>query len=156
MEKRLNVILTSICCGKTYLTKSDSRYIDLDIFQGVKTRKQRQIVFDMIKAIAEKNDNVTCLFNIDRFDKLELWKIPEIKIVRIILARDYDFRCTVFAKRDIEEYGNIRIKKYKEFKEKFSEIIKLGKSYSQKYNVELQYLENGKFLKDILSQEADK
>lgn len=149
MERKLNVILTSICCGKTYLTKQNKNFVDLDFFNGVKTWEQRKIVFNMIQDFARQADNTkTYLFNIDRFEKLELCKIPEIKITKIILARDYDFRCRVFAKRDIEEYGTIRLNTWEDFKENFSKIIKLGKEYSQKYNTELQYLKNGGFLHD--------
>lgn len=145
----MNVILTSICCGKTYLTKQNKNFVDLDFFNGVKTWEQRKVVFNMIKDLAKQADNTkTYLFNIDRFEKFELYKIPEIKITKIILARDYDFRCVVFGKRDITEYGTVRVNTYKKFKENFSEIIKLGKEYSKKYDVELQYLKNEEFLYD--------
>lgn len=147
----MNVILTSICCGKTFLSKINSQYVDLDIFAGVKTKQQQQIVFEMVKSFAQKVDNTKVyLFNIDRFEKLELYKISEIRIIKIILARDYNFRCRLFGKRDIKEYGTVRIKKYKDFREHFSEIIKLGREYSKKYNICLQFLEGGKFLKEAL------
>lgn len=114
LERRLNVILTSICCGKTYLTKQNKNFVDLDFFNGVKTWEQRKVVFNMIKDLAKQSDNTkTYLFNIDRFEKFELYKIPEIKIIKIILARDYDFRCVVFGKRDITEYGTVRVNTYK-------------------------------------------
>lgn len=111
----------------------------------------------MIQDFARHSDNTkTYLFNIDRFEKLELYKIPEIKIAKIILARDYDFRCVVFSKRDITEYGTVRLNTYKNFKENFSKIIKLGKEYSQKYNTELRYLKNGEFLYDYFYSKSFK
>ncbi len=149
----MNVILTSICCGKTYLTKVNRTFIDLDIFANVKTWEQRKIAFSMIYNFAKKADDTKIyLFNIDRFEKLELYKISEIKIIKIILAKDYEFRRHIFIKRDMEEYGATRLKKLNLFEESFSKIEKLGSEYSQKYNVPLQFLENGKFLSDVKIQ----
>lgn len=149
----MNVILTSICCGKTYLTKQNKNFVDLDFFSGVKTYEQRKVVFNMIKDFAKQADNTkTYLFNIDRFEKFKLYKIPEIKITKIILAKDYDFRCTVFRKRDIAEYKTVRVSNYKSFRENFSANINLGKEYSKKYGVELEFLDNGKFLSDVLEE----
>lgn len=154
----MNVILTSMCCGKTFLEKHDTKYVDLDIFANVKTQRQIRIVRQMIADFAEKCDKENIyLFNMDRFFKYELETISSIKILEVIIPskQAFSYYEMIYQKREIKENGVVRTNAFNCFCKSLRLNLEKAKEL-EKQGLKVTYLEsNCGLLKDyLLSKET--
>lgn len=151
----LNVILAMPCCGKSYLHKLNTKYFDLDIFNNQKTVGQKKVALKMLKYFALNCDeSCVYLLNICTYRNLMLFQDKNIQIKEIIIPRDLDFRCQVYINRDLQEYGVVREKGLKHFKEKYKIDTEYGQKLSVMFGAKLTWLKDGEFLSDYLLKRA--
>lgn len=150
----MSVFLTGMCCGKTALEKRGGKHIDLDIFAGVKTRRQRTIARRMVEVFAQdcaETDRVY-LMNIDRFHKWGLQCSPYIKVIGIAVPGEdaFDGMERLFRERDMEELGSVRARTYLEFCARLRSNIGLAERLSRELSCPLHFLKEGEFIGDYL------
>ena len=150
----MNVILTSMCCGKTSLEKHNTKYFDFDIFANVKTNRQLAVVRQMVSDFARNcDDRNIYLFNMDRFYKFGLNTVPFIKIVEVAVPEEpaFEYFLNLYKDRELKENGGVRERAYNCFKkslvfnlEKARELETKGiKVHYLKYGENIKYLERG-------------
>lgn len=148
----MNIILTSMCCGKTFLEKKHTKYFDFDIFANVNTRRQIAVVRQIISDFARNyDDEMIYLFNIDRFYKFGLDTIPFIKIIEVIIpeAPAFDYFLNLYKDRDFKENGGIRERSYNCFKKSLTFNLEKAKELEDK-GIKVHYLKHGENLESIL------
>lgn len=148
----MDVILASMCSGKTSLEKLGTRFVDLDIFANVKTERQIEIARQMIAGFAERRgDGKIYLFNMDRFYKFSLDKAPAIKIIcAVVPAADaFPYFETLFIQREKIENGGIRQRAFDTFRRSLAE--NLGKARElERQGVKVHWLRGGESIKNYL------
>lgn len=146
----MEVILTGMCAGKTTLERKLTNYVDMDFFCGVKSRRQIAIAKRMIELYSkEAVEGNYYIFNIDRFEKLELYTIPTIKIKEIVIPIDFEFRKEIFMNR--QDKGD---SSFEYFLTHLENNVKLARLYSHKYKVPLHFLKGGEFLYDYFYNQS--
>ncbi len=159
----MNIILTSMCCGKTSLEKHNTKYFDFDIFANVKTSRQIAVVRQMISDFARNCDDENIyLFNMDRFYKFELDTVSFIKIVEVAVPEESAFKyfLNLYKDRELKENGGVRERAYNCFKkslvsnlEKARELEAEGiKVHYLKYGENIKYLQRGTFYDNFYSK----
>lgn len=150
----MRVLLTGMCCGKTTLERSGGKYVDLDIFAGVKTRRQRTIARRMVEIYAQDcaESGKVYLMNIDRFDKWALQLSPHIKVTGIAVPGESAFEGMerLFRERDMEELGSVRARTYLDFCTRLRSNIELAQRLSGELSCPLHFLKKGEFIDDYI------
>lgn len=152
----MRVILTEVCCGKTYLAERNSNFVDLDIFNTLNSKQTKPLVpvihsfFDYFSKNCD-NDKIY-LMALGKFHRFNLSKIKTIKVTDIIIAKDIEFRKKTYLNRlkATEQDLSAREKfKYDEYSRNLEDYYKrLAKFYADFYNIKIHYLEEGRFLYD--------
>ena len=148
----MNVILASMCCGKTFLEKHNTKYFDFDVFANVKTRRQIAAVQQMISDFARNHDDgMVYLFNIDRFYKFGLDTVPFIKIIEVVVPEvsAFDYFLNLYKDRELKENGGIRERAYNCFKKSLVFNLEKAKELEDK-GIKVHYLKYGENLESIL------
>lgn len=152
MENIMNVILTSMCCGKTSLEKHNTKYFDFDIFANVKTRRQIAVVRQMISDYARYcDDGMVYLFNMDRFYKFGLDTVPFIKIIEAAVPEvsAFDYFLGLYKDRELKENGGVRKRAYNCFKKSLFFNLEKARELEAK-GVKVHYLKYGENIKYLL------
>lgn len=148
----MNVILTSMCCGKTSLEKHNTKYFDFDIFANVKTRRQIAVVRQMISDYARNCDvGMVYLFNMDRFYKFGLDTVPFIKIIEVAVpeASAFDYFFGLYKDRELKENGGVRERAYNCFKKSLVFNLEKARELEAK-GVKVHYMQQYENLEYIL------
>lgn len=148
----MNVILTSMCCGKTSLEKHNTKYFDFDIFANVKTRRQIAVVRQMISDYARNcDDRMVYLFNMDRFYKFGLDTVPFIKVIEAAVpeASAFDYFLGVYKDRELKENGGVRERAYNCFKKSLVFNLEKARELEAK-GIKVHYLGYGENIKYLL------
>ena len=148
----MNVILTSMCCGKTFLEKHSTKYFDFDIFANVKTRRQIAVVRQMISDFARNCDNENIyLFNMDRFYKFGLDTVPFIKIVEAAVPEEsaFEYFLNLYKDRELKENGGTRERAYNCFKKSLVSNLEKARELETK-GIKVHYLKYGENIKYLL------
>ena len=148
----MDVILTSMCCGKTFLEKHNTKYFDFDVFANVKTRRQIAAVRQMISDFARNCDNeVIYLFNIDRFYKFGLDTVPFIKIIEVVVPEvsAFDYFLSLYKSRELKENGGVRERSYSCFKKSLVSNLEKARELEAK-GIKVHYLKYGENIKYLL------
>lgn len=150
----MSVFLTGMCCGKTEEEKLGGKYIDLDIFSGVKTRRQRGIARRMIEIFAQDCAEAGSVYmmNIDRFSKWGLEDSSCIKVAGIAVPGEEAFGSMerLFRARDMEEHGSVRARTYMDFRSRLRSNIGLAERLSRELGCPLYLMKDGEFIYDYL------
>lgn len=148
----MNVILTSMCCGKTSLEKHNTKYFDFDIFANAKTRRQIAVVRQLISDFARNCDNGNFyLFNMDRFYKFGLDTVPFIKIIEVAVpeASAFDYFLSLYKNREVKENGGVRERSYNCFKKSLVSNLEKARELEAK-GIKVHYLKYGENIKYLL------
>ena len=148
----MNVILTSMCCGKTFLEKHNTKYFDFDIFANVKTRRQIAVVRQMISDYARYcDDGMVYLFNMDRFYKFGLDTVPFIKIIEAAVPEvsAFDYFLGLYKDRELKENGGVRKRAYNCFKKSLFFNLEKARELEAR-GVKVHYLKYGENIKYLL------
>ena len=148
----MNVILTSMCCGKTFLEKYNTKYFDFDIFANVKTKRQIAVVRQMISDFARNcDDGMIYLFNMDRFYKFRLDTVPFIKIIEAAVpeASAFDYFLSLYKDREVKENGVVRERAYNCFKKSLFFNLEKARELEAK-GIKVHYLKYGENIKYLL------
>lgn len=148
----MNVILTSMCCGKTSLEKHNTKYFDFDVFANVKTRRQIAVVRQMISDFARNCDNGNIyLFNMDRFYKFGLDTVPFIKIIEAAVpeATAFDYFLGLYKDRELKKNGGVRERAYNCFKKSLVFNLEKARELETK-GIKVHYLKYGENIKYLL------
>ena len=148
----MNVILTSMCCGKTFLEKYNTKYFDFDIFANVKTKRQIAVVRQMISDFARNcDDGMIYLFNMDRFYKFRLNTVPFIKIIEAAVpeASAFDYFLSLYKDREVKENGVVRERAYNCFKKSLFFNLEKARELEAK-GIKVHYLKYGENIKYLL------
>lgn len=148
----MNVILTSMCCGKTFLEKKHTKYFDFDVFANVKTRRQIAAVRQMISDFARNHDDgMVYLFNMDRFYKFGLNTVPFIKIIEVAVPEKsaFEYFLNLYKNRELKENGGVRERAYNCFKESLVSNLEKARELEVK-GIKIHYLKYGENLESIL------
>ena len=148
----MNVILTSMCCGKTSLEKHNTQFFDFDIFANVKTSRQIAVVRQMISDYAENcDDRMVYLFNMDRFYKFGLDTVPFIKVIEAAVpeASAFDYFLNLYKDRELKENGGVRERAYNCFKKSLVFNLEKARELEAK-DVKVHYLKHGENIKYLL------
>ena len=148
----MNVILTSMCCGKTFLEKHNTKYFDFDVFANVKTRRQIAAVQQMISDFARNHDDgMVYLFNIDRFYKFGLDTVPFIKIIEVAVPEEsaFEYFLNLYKNRELKENGGVRERSYNCFKKSLVSNLEKAKELEDK-GIKVHYLKYSENLESIL------
>lgn len=148
----MNVILTSMCCGKTFLEKHNTKYFDFDIFANVKTKRQIAAVRQMISDFAKNHDDgMVYLFNMDRFYKFGLDTVPFIKIIEVAVpeASAFDYFLSLYKSRELKENGVVRERAYSCFKKSLFFNLEKARELEAK-GIKVHYLKYGENIKYLL------
>lgn len=148
----MNVILTSMCCGKTSLEKHSTKYFDFDIFANVKTRRQIAVVRQMVSDYARNCDDGTVyLFNMDRFYKFGLDTVSSIKIIEVAVPEEpaFDYFLSLYKDREFKENGGVRERAYNCFKESLALNLEKAKELETK-GIKVHYFKKGENIKYLL------
>lgn len=148
----MNVILTSMCCGKTSLEKHNTQFFDFDIFANVKTSRQIAVVRQMISDYAENcDDRMVYLFNMDRFYKFGLNTVPFIKVIEAAVpeASAFDYFLNLYKDRELKENGGVRERAYNCFKKSLVFNLEKARELEAK-DVKVHYLKHGENIKYLL------
>lgn len=153
----MQVLLTSSCCGKTALEAEKGRYIDFDLFSGVKTRRQRAIIKTLISVFAEEcaDRDKIYLMNINQFIKWELKDIKSLEIVDIVIPSPEMFKEMVsrFRKRDMAN-GAVRQDILNYFKINLHKNIENGQELATFFKCPLHFFRKGEYLNDYLHRQS--
>ena len=152
LEDIMNVILTSMCCGKTSLEKHNTQFFDFDIFANVKTSRQIAVVRQMISDYAENcDDRMVYLFNMDRFYKFGLNTVPFIKVIEAAVpeASAFDYFLNLYKDRELKENGGVRERAYNCFKKSLVFNLEKARELEAK-DVKVHYLKHGENIKYLL------
>lgn len=147
----MNVILTSMCCGKTFLEKHNTKYFDFDVFANVKTRRQIAAVRQMISDFARNCDaEMVYLFNMDRFYKFGLDTVPFIKIIEVAVpeASAFDYFLSLYKHRELKENGVVRERAYNCFKKSLVFNLEKARDLETK-GIKVHYLKYGENIKHL-------
>ena len=148
----MNVILTSMCCGKTSLEKHNTKYFDFDVFANVKTRRQIAVVRQMISDFARNCDaEMVYLFNMDRFYKFGLDTVPFIKIIEVAVpeASAFEYFLSLYEDREVKENGGVRERAYNCFKKSLVFNLEKARDLETK-GIKVHYLRYGENIKYLL------
>ena len=148
----MNVILTSMCCGKTFLEKHNTKYFDFDIFANVKTRRQIAAVQQMISDFARNHDDgIVYLFNMDRFYKFGLDTVPFIKIIEVAVPAEsaFEYFLNLYKSRELKENGGVRERSYSCFKKSLVSNLEKARELEAK-GIKVHYLKYGENIKYLL------
>ena len=148
----MNVILTSMCCGKTFLEKHNTKYFDFDIFANVKTRRQIAAVQQMISDFARNHDDgIVYLFNMDRFHKFGLDTVPFIKIIEVAVPEEsaFEYFLNLYKSRELKENGGVRERSYSCFKKSLVSNLEKARELEAK-GIKVHYLKYGENIKYLL------
>ena len=147
----MNIILTSMCCGKTFLEKKHTKYFDFDIFANVNTRRQIMVVRQIITDFAKNCDEMVYLFNMDRFYKFGLDIIPFIKIIEVVIPEvsAFDYFLNLYKDIELKENGDIRERAYNCFKKSLVFNLEKAKELEDK-GIKVHYLKYDENLESIL------
>lgn len=148
----MNVILTSMCCGKTFLEKHNTKYFDFDVFANVKTRRQIAAVRQMISDFARNCDaEMVYLFNMDRFYKFGLDTVPFIKIIEVAVpeASAFDYFLSLYKDRELKENCVVRERAYNCFKKSLVFNLEKARELEAK-GIKVHYLKYGENIKYLL------
>lgn len=147
----MNVILTSMCCGKTFLEKYNTKYFDFDIFAKVKTMRQIAVVRQMISDFARYcDDGMVYLFNMDRFYKFKLDTVPFIKIIEVAVpeASAFEYFLSLYKNRELEN-GGVRERSYNCFKKSLVFNLEKARELETK-GIKVHYLKYGENISHLL------
>lgn len=148
----MNVILTSMCCGKTSLEKHNTKYFDFDVFANVKTRRQITVVRQMISDFARNHDDrMVYLFNMDRFYKFGLDTVPFIKIIEVAVPEEsaFEYFLSLYKDRELKENGGVRECAYNCFKKSLVFNLEKARELEAK-GIKVHYLRYGENIKYLL------
>ena len=148
----MNVILASMCCGKTTLEKHNTKYFDFDIFANVKTMRQIAVVRQMVSDYARNcDDGMVYLFNMDRFYKLGLDTVPFIKIIEVAVpgASAFDYFLSLYRDRELKDNGGVRVCAYNNFKKSLVFNLEKARELEAK-GVKVHYLKRGENIEYLL------
>lgn len=148
----MNVILTSMCCGKTSLEKHNTKYFDFDVFANVKTRRQITVVRQMISDYARNCDGgMVYLFNMDRFYKFGLDTVSFIKVIEVAVpeASAFDYFLSLYKDRELKENGGVRERAYNCFKKSLVFNLEKARELETK-GVKVHYMKQYENLEYIL------
>ena len=148
----MNVILTSMCCGKTSLEKHNTKYFDFDVFANVKTRRQIAVVRQMISDFAKNCDaEMVYLFNMDRFYKFGLDTVSFIKIIEVVVpeASAFEYFLSLYKDREFKENGGVRERSYSCFKKSLVSNLEKARELQAK-GINVHYLKYGENIKYLL------
>ena len=148
----MNVILTSMCCGKTFLEKHNTKYFDFDVFANVKTRRQIAAVQQMISDFARNHDDgMVYLFNMDRFYKFGLDTVPFIKIIEVAVPEEsaFEYFLNLYKNRELKENGGVREYAYNCFRKSLVSNFEKARELEAK-GIKVHYLRYGENIKYLL------
>lgn len=148
----MDVILTSMCCGKTFLEKHNTKYFDFDVFANVKTRRQIAAVRQMVSDFARNcDDGMVYLFNMDRFYKFGLDTISFIKIIEVAVPEEsaFEYFLSLYKDRELKENGGVRERSYSCFKKSLVSNLEKARELEAK-GIKVHYLRYGENIKYLL------
>lgn len=148
----MDIILTSMCCGKTFLEKHNTKYFDFDVFANVKTRRQIAAVRQMISDFARNHDDgMVYLFNMDRFYKFGLDTVPFIKIIEVAVLEEpaFEYFLSLYKSRELKENGGVRERSYSCFKKSLVSNLEKARELEAK-GIKVHYLKYGENIKYFL------
>lgn len=152
LENIMNVILTSMCCGKTSLEKHNTIFFDFDIFSNVKTRRQIAVVRQMVSDYARNcNDGMVYLFNMDRFYKFGLDTVSFIKVIEVAVpeASAFDYFLSLYKDRELKENAGVRERAYNCFKKSLFFNLEKARELEAK-GIKVHYMKQYENLEYIL------
>lgn len=159
----MNIVLSVVCAGKTTLASKDDNFVDLDIFASSSPKIEKTVKKESIHKFFEWysencDDTKTYLMTLNKFHDFGLSDITTINVTDIILVKDLDFRKQVWLDKyettedDLSSRERGKLNAYLGSFEKY--LNNRAEYYSNKLNIELHYLEEGKFLYDYFHSES--
>ena len=150
----MRMILTEVCCGKTYLAERNNAFIDLDIFNAMNSKQAKPLIptihsfFDYFSKNCDNNK--IYLMALGKFHRFSLNDIKTIRVTDIIITNDIEFRKKIYLNRLKATENDLSVRekfKYDEYSRNLEDYYKrLAKIYADFYNIKIHYLEEGKFL----------